>query len=118
MWLALLFWIFANSCPNYKQRRDSLDNVCKVHHNTCMSKESAITIRLSSSLKKRLEQRARSQRRSLSSQVVYDIERLSALDHAPREGGAFVGMFSGARAPSNGDIREVRKLLWGRLADD
>jgi len=83
-----------------------------------MSKDSAITIRLSSSLKKRLEQRARSQRRSLSSQVVYDLEQLAALDHALREGGAFVGMFSGVKAPSDGDIREVRKLLWGRLEDD
>jgi len=83
-----------------------------------MSKDSAITIRLSNSLKKRLEQRARTQRRSLSSQVVYDLEQLSSLDPAAREGGAFIGKFSGAKAPSDGDIREVRKLLWGRLEGD
>ncbi len=50
--------------------------------------------------------------------MVYDLEQLAALDHALREGGAFVGMFSGVKAPSDGDIREVRKLLWGRLEDD
>jgi hypothetical protein len=83
-----------------------------------MSKESAITIRVPTSLKKKLEVRARNQRRSLSAQVVFDLENLTTMDSKVREGGSFLGKHGGLNLPSEEDIREVRSLLWGRLKGD
>lgn len=80
-----------------------------------MGKDSAITIRVPASLKKRLERRAHRQRRSLSAQVTFDLEQLVALDAEARDGGAFLGKYEGARLPTEQSIQEVRSLMWGRL---
>ena len=81
-----------------------------------MPKNSAITIRLPTALRKRLESRAASQRRSLSAQVVVDLEHASG-EAAAGEGGSgrLLGLFEGTRTPSDQDIQEVRSHLWGSL---
>lgn len=85
--------------------------------NEYMAKKAAITIRLPASLKRRLESRARSQHRSLSAQVVADLERITGEEPLPSSGGKgrFLGLFAGTALPSDEDIAEVRRLLWGRL---
>lgn len=96
----------------------SFDNVFDVHHNDDMHKNSAITVRLPESLKQRLEAKASASHRSLSAQVLADLE--GALDaevikEAPCGEGRFLGLFAGRSLPTDGDIEEVRELLWGRL---
>ena len=81
-----------------------------------MSKDATITIRLPYDLKRRLESRAESEHRSLSAQVLADLERTLADDRQPpRPGGAFLGLFAPGKVPTDDDISEVRQLLWGRL---
>jgi hypothetical protein len=81
-----------------------------------MSKDATITIRLPSDLKRRLESRAESEHRSLSAQVLADLERSLADDRQPpRGGGTFLGLFAPGKVPTDEDILEVRQLLWGRL---
>ena len=81
-----------------------------------MSKDAAITIRIPASLKRRLEARAEEQRRSLSAQVVMDLE--SVLDSTSQRGvkGRFLGLYEGTALPTDDDIEEVRALLWGNLS--
>lgn len=87
-------------------------------HNDDMAKDASITIRLPAALKRRLESRAEAERRSLSAQVLVDLERSLAADREPpRAGGDFLGLFSPGRVPTDDDIEEVRRLLWGRLSD-
>ncbi|MBN2494468.1 MAG: hypothetical protein JXR96_07765 [Deltaproteobacteria bacterium] len=80
-----------------------------------MAKNKAITLRVSESLKKRLEARARRARRSLSAQVVSDLEAVVEAQGAGTGGGRFLGLYRGAKLPTDDDILEVRTLLWGRL---
>jgi len=96
-----------------------VDGVCKLHHNAYMRKGSTITVRLPASLKRRLESRAASEHRSLSSQVVADLENVTreGSDEAGASG-KFLGLFAGSRLPTDEDIAEVRRLLWGRLGHD
>jgi hypothetical protein len=79
-------------------------------------KNAAITIRIPKSLKRSLEIRAEKQHRSLSAQVVADLETI--LNESPLEeaGGKFLGLFAGTPLPSDEDIKEARALLWGRIA--
>lgn len=89
---------------------------CEVHQNKYMTKSSAITVRLPRSLRERLQARAESEHRSLSAQVVADLER--AAREAPTaagEKGCFLGLFTGTALPADQDFAEVRSLLWGRL---
>lgn len=81
-----------------------------------MDKNAAITIRLPVSLKRRIESRAVAAHRSLSAQVVAELERVSE-EQGPPPGttGEFLGLYSGSALPAEGDIVEVRRLLWGRL---
>ena len=81
-----------------------------------MNRDSTIILRLPRPLKRRLEARARKMRRSLSSQVVHDLETL--IDQAPAEGarGKFLGLYEGTRVPTDAEIFEVRSLLWGSLS--
>jgi predicted transcriptional regulator len=79
-----------------------------------MTKDAAITVRLPLELKRRLEGRAERERRSISAQVLYELERAVAAEPGRGEESA-VGLFAGARLPSNEDLAEVRTLLWGRL---
>lgn len=79
-----------------------------------MAKDAAITIRIPSSLKRRLEARAKAQHRSVSAQVVADLER-ALTDRSDEVGGKgrFLGLFEGTQLPSDEEIQEVRDLLWG-----
>jgi len=85
-------------------------------HNECMMKNAAVTIRLPASLKRRLQARAESQHRSLSAQVVADLERV-ADEPGPssRIEGRFLGLFAGSALPTDEDLAEVRQLLWGGI---
>jgi hypothetical protein len=80
-------------------------------------KNAALTIRLPASLKRRLQARAESQHRSLSAQVVADLERVADELEPPSSGvgGRFLGRFAGAAMPTDEDLAEVRNLLWGRI---
>lgn len=82
-----------------------------------MKKSSAITVRLPDSLKRRLRARAKAEHRSLSAQVVADLEEVAAEEIAPPGEGRFLGRYSGTTLPTDQDVEEVRRLLWGRLGD-
>ncbi len=83
--------------------------------NAYMTRDSTITLRVPKLLKRQLEVRARKMRRSLSAQVVHDLETL--IDQASPEGvpGKFLGLYQGNRIPTDAEIAEVRSLMWGRL---
>jgi plasmid stability protein len=84
--------------------------------NAYMAKEAAVTIRLPENLKRRLAARAKREHRSLSAQVVADLESvLEKQPEAEKASGKFLGLFEGTPVPSDRDIDEVRGLLWGRL---
>lgn len=90
---------------------------CRMGHSDCTMKKAALTIRLPASLKRRLQARAESQHRSLSAQVVADLERVvdeleTSASHA---GGRFLARFAGTAMPTDEDLAEVRGLLWGRI---
>lgn len=83
-----------------------------------MAKNSAITVRLSDALKRRLEAKASSKHRSLSAQVVVDLEN-AVEDGSPDQGpGRFLGLYEDSTLPTDEDISKVRRLLWGRLDPD
>lgn len=89
-----------------------------MHHNEDMRKNSAITVRLSESLKRRLEAKASASHRSLSAQVLADLEGAldaNVIQEAPSGEGGFLGLFAGRSLPIDDDIEEIRELLWGRL---
>ena len=82
-----------------------------------MLKKAAITIRVPTSLRRRLESRAEAQHRSLSAQILAELERVSE-EQEPSAGasGRFLGLFAGTSLPTDQDIGEVRRVLWGTLA--
>jgi hypothetical protein len=81
-----------------------------------MTKNAALTVRLPESLKARLEARAQAEHRSLSAQVVAELEGLAdkPLEIAGGEGG-FLGLYAGTTVPSDADLAAARARLWGRL---
>jgi len=81
-----------------------------------MPNDSAVTVRIPASLKRRLEARARDQHRSLSAQLLHDLT--AAADRGPvrSAGGRFLGLFVGTRVPTDTEFRDVRTRMWGRLA--
>lgn len=82
-----------------------------------MMKEAAITARIPEALKAKLERRAARERRSLSAQVTYELER-ALRDETPAPGpGVILERCSGSVVPSDEDFRTVRSALWGRLTD-
>ncbi len=81
-----------------------------------MTKNAAITIRIPASLKRGLESRAKKQHRSLSAQVVEDLETVLNGSHNDETGGKFLGLFAGTPIPTDDDIKEARALLWGSVA--
>lgn len=94
------------------------DNVAwsiKMMQNAYMGKEAAVTIRIPVALKRRLETRAQRERRSLSAQAAYELERALEQEPAMMPAKTFLGRYEGARIPTDDDIQEVRRLLWGRL---
>lgn len=81
-----------------------------------MSKDGAVTVRIPLSLKRRLEAVARRERRSLSAQITAVLERDARDDAVAAEpGGKLLGRYEGTPVPSNEDLVEVRRLLWGAL---
>jgi len=82
-----------------------------------MGKQASLTVRLPVALKRSIEQRADAQRRSVSSQVVHDLE-IAAQAEAPAAPGHFLGLFKGSRLPTDHDVHEVRASLWQRLGGD
>jgi predicted transcriptional regulator len=86
-------------------------------HSDCTMKKAALTIRLPASLKGRLQARAESQPRSISAQVVADLERVAdeLETSSSAVGGRFLGRFAGTAMPTDDDLAEVRSLLWRRI---
>ena len=80
-----------------------------------MANDASVTVRIPASLKRRLEVRARQGHRSLSAQMLHDLERAVASAGGPQPG-RFVGLYAGTPLPSDADFREVRARLWGTLA--
>jgi len=85
-------------------------------HNEYMPKDAAITVRVPHELKRRLAKLAKRERRSISAQVLYELER--AVVEEPDLGRAArsaLGSAAGAQLPSDEDFLEVRARLWSRL---
>jgi plasmid stability protein len=80
-----------------------------------MAKEAALTVRVPTDLKRRLAARARRERRSVSAQVVHELEQALANEQAERTGRSVLGMFEGVRVPTEKDFAYVRALLWGTV---
>lgn len=81
----------------------------------CMANDAALTVRIPTGLKRQLEVRARQGHRSLSAQVLHDLEVISASSAPASTSGRFLGRFAGTPVPTDGEIRDVRARLWGRL---
>ena len=80
-----------------------------------MLRETAISVRVPRELKQKIEARAKRERRSLSAQVVVELERAVA-DEAPRaRARPALGMFPHGQVPSEQDFQEARARLWARL---
>ena len=79
-----------------------------------MPNDASVTVRIPASLKKHLEVRARAGHRSLSAQVLHDLEAGASPADAARPG-RFLGLYAGTPVPTDAQIREVRVRLWGRL---
>jgi hypothetical protein len=81
-----------------------------------MAKNAAVTVRLPAELKRRLAARARRERRSVSAQIVVELNRsLEAENQHIGPAKSALGMFAGSRIPVDRDFQEVRSLLWGKL---
>lgn len=81
-----------------------------------MTKDAAVTVRIPLGLKRRLEAVAREERRSLSAQITAMLERETRDEVVDAEpGGRLLGRYQGTRVPSDEDLVEVRRLLWGTL---
>lgn len=90
---------------------------CETVQNACMTKNAALTVRLPASIKARLETRALAEHRSLSAQVVAELERIPDPEAEPPGGkGSFLGLYSGTAVPTDADIAEIRGRLWSRLS--
>ena len=97
-------------------RHGCVDDVCRTHQNDGMAKDAAVTVRIPLGLKRRLEAVARKERRSLSAQITAVLEREARDDAVEAEpGGKLLGRYEGTPVPSDEDLVEVRRLLWGRL---
>ena len=88
-------------------------------HNNDMGKEAAITVRIPLGLKHMLETRARSERRSLSSQIATYLEQsieadTSASNLAP---GRLLGLYHSVKVPTEGDFELARRKLWASLGE-
>jgi hypothetical protein len=87
--------------------------------NDDMANDAVVTVRIPAALKRRLAQRARRGHRSLSAQVLRDLEHAdgaAAPHEVPARPARFIGLHAGTPVPSDEDILEVRARLWGRLA--
>ena len=82
-----------------------------------MPNDVSVTVRIPAALKRRVELRARKAHRSLSAQVLHDLDASAAPSVAGPARGRFLGLFAGTPVPTDAHIREVRTRLWGRLTD-
>ncbi len=81
-----------------------------------MSKDAAVTVRLPLGLKRQLEALARKERRSLSAQITAVLDREARYEMVETEPGArLLGRYGGTPVPSDEELVEVRRLLWGGL---
>ena len=82
-----------------------------------MAASAAITVRLSAALKRRLQERARREHRSLSAQVEYELAKSVVAERTSIEPakGKLLGRYAGGRIPRDEDFTEVRAALWGKL---
>lgn len=74
-----------------------------------------MTVRIPAELKRKLQLRARKERRSLSSEIATALER--SVGEGPVGGGAgrLLGLYEGTTVPADDDFAEVRAILWGSL---
>ena len=80
-----------------------------------MANDAVVTVRIPAPLKRRLEARARQAHRSVSAQVLHDLQAATdAADDGSRRG-RFLGLYAGTQIPTDAEIRDVRARLWGRL---
>jgi plasmid stability protein len=98
-----------------KRIAPALDDACNMHQNAYMRRDAAITVRVPQGLKRQLAQRARREHRSISAQVLFELERAVANEHPGEPTRAALGLLGGAKVPTDDDFREVRLRLWGRL---
>ena len=81
-----------------------------------MAKDAAVTVRIPVGLKRSLEAAARRERRSLSAQITAVLERETHDEGVGAEpGGKLLGRYSGTPLPTDEDLAEVRRRLWGGL---
>jgi predicted transcriptional regulator len=93
-----------------------VDSACTAIHIEYMRKDAAITLRIPSSLKRRLEGAARKARRSLSAEIAYRLEMtVESESDRTRPQRPMMGRFAGTRVPTERDFAEVRRMLWGAL---
>jgi predicted transcriptional regulator len=78
-------------------------------------KDAVITVRVRSVTRKRLEQLARREGRSLSQQVERLVEQAISACARPRRPHSLAGVLRGTRVPMLDDFREVRTLLSASL---
>jgi predicted transcriptional regulator len=92
-----------------------LISVTNVIQNEYMPKDATITVRVPQELKQRLARRARREHRSISAQVLRELELAVAREAAGEAGVPALGLFKAARLPTEKDFDHVRSVLWGRL---
>lgn len=92
-----------------------LTGVIKVKQDEYMSKDATITVRVPRELKARLARRAKLEHRSVSAQVLWELEHSVAQEEPAKPRKPALGLFAAAGLPSEEDFREVRSALWGRL---
>ena len=80
-----------------------------------MPNDSILTVRIPAALKRRLALRASKGHRSLSGQVLHDIERVATEAAGGPAAGRFLGLFAGGPVPTGDEIASVRAALWPRL---
>jgi hypothetical protein len=82
--------------------------------NAHMPKDATITVRVPLALKRRLAER---EHRSISAQVAHELERAVAREAVGPAAASALGLFEGARLPSDEDFLEVRAALFGRVGN-
>lgn len=80
-----------------------------------MAQDAVVTVRIPAALKRELEERAAGNRRSLSAQVLFDLETTAGASARQARPGRFLGLFAGTPVPTDAQFAEVRRRLWKAL---
>ncbi len=82
-----------------------------------MANDAVITVRVPRELKQKIAARAKREHRSVSAQVVHELDRAlgGEVEGSKIAHRSALGMFAGARVPSDAEFAAVRTELWGRL---